>query len=154
MPKRKPTAKKVTKAAFVRSLPASMPAKEVIAKGKEQGLTLTEDTVYKTRSLANAKKARKVTAAKGKGKRGSKKARVLEQVAAHPDWTADRIAKAAGATASYVYAVWRKGTNGKGKAFPSSSNGATTEFYRAVKRVGGVAKAKELLATIEAYESA
>lgn len=36
----------------------------------------------------------------------------------------------------------------------SPTNGATTEFYRAVKKVGGVPKAKELLANIEAFQNA
>jgi hypothetical protein len=55
MPK---TAKEtMTKAAFVRSLPETMPAKEVVAKGKDRGISLTESHVSAYRSIARAKKA-------------------------------------------------------------------------------------------------
>jgi hypothetical protein len=40
------TAKKVNKSAFVRSLPTSMTAKEVVAKAKAQGITLSVPLVY------------------------------------------------------------------------------------------------------------
>ena len=33
-------------------------------------------------------------------------------------------------------------------------NGAVTDFYRAVKSVGGIVQAKELLANIEAFQNA
>ena len=41
-----------TKAAFVRSLPETMPAKEVVDKAKEAGLKLTPAYVYVIRSQA------------------------------------------------------------------------------------------------------
>ena len=41
-----------TKAAFVRSLPDAMPAKEVVEKAKEAGLKLTSAYVYVIRSQA------------------------------------------------------------------------------------------------------
>jgi hypothetical protein len=49
------TAKTINKSAFVRKLPASMPAKDVVAKAKEQGITLTEKHVYAIRSIAKKK---------------------------------------------------------------------------------------------------
>lgn len=36
----------------------------------------------------------------------------------------------------------------------ATNNGNVTAFYRAVKGVGGIAQAKQLLANIEAYENA
>ncbi|HEY1960691.1 MAG TPA: hypothetical protein VGH28_34000 [Polyangiaceae bacterium] len=44
--------KKDTKASFVRGLPATMPAKEVVDKAKEAGLKLTAAYVYVIRSQA------------------------------------------------------------------------------------------------------
>lgn len=55
MPKTKATAKKVNKSAFVRSLPRSMTAKEVVAKGKAQGITLSVPLVYVARAQAKKK---------------------------------------------------------------------------------------------------
>ena len=49
-------------AAFVHSLPAEMPAKEVVAKAQEAGLKLREGYVYVIRSTARARARRfKVT---------------------------------------------------------------------------------------------
>jgi hypothetical protein len=53
---------KPTKASFVRGIPSSVPAKEVVAKAKAAGMTLSEKHVYvirsdaKKRSAKNAKK--------------------------------------------------------------------------------------------------
>lgn len=47
--KKKPTP---NKSAFVRSLPAELSALEVVEKGKEQGISLTEGYVYTIRSAA------------------------------------------------------------------------------------------------------
>lgn len=55
MPRTKATAKKVNKSAFVRSLPRSMTAKEVVAKGKAQGITLSVPLVYVARAQAKKK---------------------------------------------------------------------------------------------------
>jgi hypothetical protein len=55
--KSSPAAKKapgMSKAAFVRSLPATTPAKEVVAKAKERSMTLTESYVYNVRGAAKA----------------------------------------------------------------------------------------------------
>ena len=55
MPRTKATGKKVNKSAFVRSLPRSMTAKEVVAKGKAQGITLSVPLVYVARAQAKKK---------------------------------------------------------------------------------------------------
>ncbi len=53
----KKTAKPVNKTAFVKHLPKSMPAKEVVAKAKAAGITLTEMYVYSIRSKSKARKS-------------------------------------------------------------------------------------------------
>ena len=45
-----------SKAEFVRSLPSSMPAKEVIAKAKEKGIKLSPAYVYVIRSKSGSAK--------------------------------------------------------------------------------------------------
>ena len=47
--------KKTTKAAFVRAIPDSVPAKEVVAKAKAAGITISEKHVYVIRSGARKK---------------------------------------------------------------------------------------------------
>jgi hypothetical protein len=57
MPAKKSTTIKksvMSKAAFVRSLAAATPAKDVVAKAKERGMTLTESYVYNVRGAAKA----------------------------------------------------------------------------------------------------
>jgi hypothetical protein len=54
MPKTKSAS--ISKAAFVRSLPASTPAKEVTAKAKSAGLTISEAYVYNVRATSKPKK--------------------------------------------------------------------------------------------------
>jgi hypothetical protein len=53
----KKTAKPVNKTAFVKHLPKAMSAKEVVAKAKAAGITLTEMYVYSIRSKSKARKA-------------------------------------------------------------------------------------------------
>jgi hypothetical protein len=55
----KPT--KQSKAAFIRSLPTSMPAKDVVANAKAAGLTIHLNQVYKVRGRAKATTHTKVT---------------------------------------------------------------------------------------------
>ncbi len=157
---------KQTKADFVRSMPTDMSAKDVIAKGKEAGISLTEDAVYKTRSLdkKRTKKkssgkaktgAKKGAAASSPGRRGKspdKKNRVLELRAQNPDWTADQIAKAAKCSTTYVYSVW-----GGSKERDGSSNGTVNpkspvmqhlDHVRALRGVilhVGIDRAKEMM---------
>jgi hypothetical protein len=51
----KRTSRKTTKADFVRNLPPSTPAKEVIAKAKAAGLSLSKTYVYLVRGHAKTK---------------------------------------------------------------------------------------------------
>ena len=66
-----------TKTAFVMGLPRDMSAREVVAKGKAQGIKLSEAHVYKIRSTSKGgatKKAAKGGAAKKAAKAPAKKA--------------------------------------------------------------------------------
>jgi hypothetical protein len=47
-----PMKKKQSKAAFVRSLPTTTPAKDVVAKAKAAGLSLSEPYVYNVRATS------------------------------------------------------------------------------------------------------
>jgi hypothetical protein len=153
----------MSKAAFVRSQPRDMPTDAVIAKAKEAGLTIDAQTVYKHRpKKKGAKKSsvspKKTTAKRASGTtaKGEKGNRVRALAAKHPEWPKSKIAKRVGCTPNYVYSVLKDaGQGGTNRSIgPSSSNGSISAFYRAVKTVGGVGKAKELLANIEAYENA
>ncbi len=53
---KKKTEKKISKAAFVRGIDLSMPAKEVVAKAKADGITLSEAYVYNVRATSKTKK--------------------------------------------------------------------------------------------------
>jgi hypothetical protein len=58
MPRKKKTAVengKMSKTDFVKSQPADMPAKDVVAKAKAAGMTLSENYVYTIRSAAKTK---------------------------------------------------------------------------------------------------
>jgi hypothetical protein len=66
-----PSAKnKTSKAAFVRSFPVSMPAKEVVAKAKSQGITLTDAYVYNVRATSKAAKGKAAKRESTNGSRG------------------------------------------------------------------------------------
>lgn len=68
-----PKTKSTNKSAFVRNLPGDMSAKDVVAKAKAAGLTLTENYVYTIRSAAK-NKAKKGTG-RGPGRpKGSRSA--------------------------------------------------------------------------------
>ncbi|HEX7666488.1 MAG TPA: hypothetical protein VF407_18305 [Polyangiaceae bacterium] len=53
---KKKTEKKLSKAAFVRSIDAGTPAKEVVAKAKAEGMVLSEAYVYNVRATSKSKK--------------------------------------------------------------------------------------------------
>lgn len=58
VPKKRSSAKNPefgAKAAFIRSMPSTMPAKEVVAEAAKQGLKLTEGHVYNLRSGSSKK---------------------------------------------------------------------------------------------------
>jgi hypothetical protein len=53
-------AKKVTKSAYVRALPSTLSAKEVVAKAKKDGINISIVHVYKVRSAAKLTKGKAV----------------------------------------------------------------------------------------------
>lgn len=58
--------KKITKTAFVLGLPSDMPAKEVVSKAKEAGITISDGYVYEIRSATKRKAQKDRSTAKGK----------------------------------------------------------------------------------------
>jgi hypothetical protein len=52
--KPQPPTKRINKSAFVRSLPATMPAKEIVARAQAQGFKITEVYIYSLRAKARA----------------------------------------------------------------------------------------------------
>lgn len=67
-----PKIKSTNKSAFVRGLPGDMSAKDVVAKAKAGGITLTENYVYTIRSAAK-NKSKKGGTGRGPGRpKGSK----------------------------------------------------------------------------------
>jgi len=59
MAKKSQKSAKPTKASFVRAIPTTVPAKEVVAKAKAAGMTLSEKHVYVIRSDAKKRSAKK-----------------------------------------------------------------------------------------------
>ncbi len=113
-----------TKTAFVLSFPAELPAKEVVARGREAGVALTERAVYKTRYLSKVRAQKTGTkvavktaptatppAAVAKSRRGAGDGRASALIRATPlGVKASEVVAAARAqgirlTAGLVYAV-------------------------------------------------
>jgi hypothetical protein len=65
--KKKAASKPVNKSAFVRALPANMPAKDVVEKAKAQGMKISVAYVYSIRTAAKAG-ARRAGTIDGSGK--------------------------------------------------------------------------------------
>lgn len=132
--------KRQTKTAFVLSFPADTPAKEVVAKGAEAGIQLSEKGVYKTRYLARSKGAKaakkpakvakntpakaapkKAVKAPKKGKRGPGDGRGSAFIRSMPlDMKASAVVAAAAKegisiTAGLVYSVRKAGKKGGAK---------------------------------------
>lgn len=82
MPKKKASPKNSTpapsKTAFVLGLPHDMPASEVVSKGQEAGISLTDQYVYTIRSLHRAKSGEPSVRAPRGAKRGRKPASSVE----------------------------------------------------------------------------
>jgi len=112
---KKPSAKTPSKSAFVRGLPASMPAKEVVAKAKAAGLTLSDRYVHVIRSIAKraARVGHAVEKAPRRGGRpiSSKRTFVLSLPASLPAAEVIKRAKAEGMklTTNYVYKIRSRG---------------------------------------------
>lgn len=73
----------MTKASFVRSLPSSSPAKEVVAKAAEQGITLDDGYVYKIRTLDNKAAGKSKGSKATTGKAGPKPKNPVSQHIEH-----------------------------------------------------------------------
>jgi len=112
---KKSPAKSPSKSAFVRGLPASMPAKEVVAKAKAAGLTLSDRYVHVIRSIAKraARNGHAVEKAPRRGGRpiSSKRTFVLGLPASLPAAEVIKRAKAEGMklTTNYVYKIRSRG---------------------------------------------
>lgn len=107
----------VSKSAFVRDLPASMPAKEVSARAKAAGLTISDRYVHVIRSIAKrssqggAKVAVPKTVSRGGRPISPKRAFVLSLPGAVPVAEVIKQAKAQGMKLStnYVYKIRSRG---------------------------------------------
>lgn len=104
-----------SKSAFVRGLPASMPAKEVVAKAKAAGLTLSDRYVHVIRSIAKRAARNGHTALKTPRRGGrpisSKRTFVLSLPASMPAADVIKRARAEGMqlTTNYVYKIRSRG---------------------------------------------
>ena len=112
---KKTSSKTPSKSAFVRGLPASMPAKDVVAKAKAAGLTLSDRYVHVIRSIAKraARNGHAVEKAPRRGGRpiSSKRTFVLSLPASLPAAEVIKRAKAEGMklTTNYVYKIRSRG---------------------------------------------
>jgi hypothetical protein len=122
-----------------------------------------------TAKTASRPAKKSVTTSGRRGKAPDKKKRVLELHAANPSWTGHQLAEAAGSSTTYVYRLLREPKKSTPPRTTASSktrtaplakttgvgaNSALTDFFRAVKAIGGAVTAMELLRGIEAYERA
>jgi hypothetical protein len=135
---KKPSAKTPSKSAFVRGLPASMPAKEVVAKAKAAGLTLSDRYVHVIRSIAKraARNGHAVEKAPRRGGRpiSSKRTFVLGLPASLPAAEVIKRAKAEGMklTTNYVYKIRSRGAAAdaalatRGASAPRGRNGSAS----------------------------
>ena len=123
----------MTKTAFILSLPKDTPAKQVVAKGKENGMEMSEAYVHAIRSAARRSKkggkgkagaGRKAAAARGGRRRGpapSKREFILSLPSSTPvaDVVAEGAKRGIKISAHYVY-------NLRSNASKGARNGATT----------------------------
>jgi hypothetical protein len=124
----KKTGNKLSKAAFIRQFPTAMPAKDVVAKAKEKGISLTANHVSAVRSTSRGKSGKRPAAKAAAPKAGgakpaakgavSKAAFVRSLPRSTPAKDVVAKAKAAGLklNSEYVYKVRSKGG---GKAAPA-----------------------------------
>lgn len=117
---KKPASKLPSKSAFVRGLPVAMPAKEVVAKAKVAGLTLSDRYVHVIRSIAKraARSAQGGAKAPRRGGRpiSSKRTFVLGLPASMPAAEVIKRAKSEGMklTTNYVYKIRSRGAAANG----------------------------------------
>ena len=116
-----------SKSAFVRGLPASMPAKEVVAKAKAAGLTLSDRYVHVIRSIAKRAARNGHTALKAPRRGGrpisSKRTFVLSLPASLPAAEVIKRARAEGMqlTTNYVYKIRSRGAAANEATLPVSA---------------------------------
>jgi hypothetical protein len=120
---KKASPKPVSKSAFVRGLPPSMPAKEVVAKAKSAGLKISDRYVHVIRSIAKrAAKQGNGAAAPGPRRGGrpisSKRTFVLSLPSSMAASEVIDRAKAQGMTltTNYVYKIRSRGAAANGRA--------------------------------------
>lgn len=150
---KKTSSKTPSKSAFVRGLPASMPAKEVVAKAKAAGLTLSDRYVHVIRSIAKraARNGHAVEKAPRRGGRpiSSKRTFVLSLPASLPAAEVIKRAKAEGMklTTNYVYKIRSRGaaaadaaSASRGRAGHAGSLGGKLSRGRAVADIARSAR--------------
>lgn len=127
---KKASPKPVSKSAFVRGLPASLPAKEVVAKAKSAGLKISDRYVHVIRSIAK-RAAKQGNGASGQGPRrggrpiSSKRTFVLSLPSSMAASEVIERAKSQGMTltTNYVYKIRSRGAaardaNGRASSLP------------------------------------
>jgi hypothetical protein len=135
---KKSSRKTPSKSAFVRGLPATLPAKEVVAKAKAAGLTLSDRYVHVIRSIA--KRAAKQGAGGAKAVRrggrpiSSKRTFVLSLPAEMPAADVIKRAKTQGMklTTNYVYKIRSRGAAASGR--PETKGRALSVSPKSSKR--------------------
>ncbi len=162
MPK---TAAKKTpnKSAFIRSLPASMPAADVVAKAKAANLKLTPAFVYAIRSKSRNKSS---SGAKRGPKPATGKPSASEFVRSQPASMKASEVVAAGAkqgikfSTNLVYAIRSSGSKpgaarggrrgrGRGRAVAAGGGGHHETTFRQLALNLGIARAREVLDSLE-----
>jgi hypothetical protein len=161
--------KRITKTAFVKSLPKDTPAKEVVEKAMAHGIEISEGYVYEIRSAAKRPKKggkatsrttapKKSTSKRGptKGAATSKRGFIESLPASTPVAEVVAAAKKAGLAISnnYVYFLRsgsKKKTKALGKHSPAKSNDGSVEarFVDLALDVG-LARAEEMLRSLRA----
>jgi hypothetical protein len=130
--------KQPSKSAFVRGLPATLPAKEVVAKAKVAGLTLSDRYVHVIRSIAKraASKGANGAAVVRRGGRpiSSKRTFVLGLPADLPAADVIKRAKAEGMklTTNYVYKIRSRGAAAGSR--PDATTRASSPTIKLSKR--------------------
>ena len=174
----KTSSKVPSKSAFVRGLPATLPAKEVVAKAKAAGLTISDRYVHVIRSIAK-RAARQGGNGLATGRRGgrpisSKRTFVLSLPGDLPAADVIKRAKAEGMklTTNYVYKIRSRGAAASSRsatigrapaptiklgkrgaasiARSAASNGAHDEHFVSLVLDVGLARAAALLERVRA----
>ena len=173
---KKSTRKQTSKSAFVRGLPVTLPAKEVVTKAKAAGLTISDRYVHVIRSIAKRASRQGLNGAAPARRGGrpisSKRTFVLGLPVDMPAAEVIKRAKAQGMklTTNYVYKIRSRGAaathraDSTGRATAalkskrgvasiargSAANGARDEHFVALVLDVGLARAEALLERVRA----